>query len=191
MIVEDNRWQNLGWVEVPVKSLLVVDDDPAAIALIRRVFEADQTSVRVAKDGGQAQSAFVMHRPDFVIVEALIPGESGFEICERLKHTDDAIPVLMYTAIDMDDARDLAARVGADGYLCKPAAADELRRVVKELAEQVWRRHHLQEPRSGDQERIRFSCSCGKKFKVSATHRGKSMTCPHCGEPLTVPKHST
>jgi DNA-binding response OmpR family regulator len=118
-----------------------------------------------------------------------LPGESGFEICERLKHTDETVPVLIVSAITLDDARDLANRCGADGYLTKPVDPDHFLQTVREIAERVWQRHHLEE-RSAEPERVRFTCLCGKKFKVSAAHRGKSLTCPNCGEPLVVPKRS-
>lgn len=181
------RWSNLGGIEIPVNLLLLVEDDSETAALVKTALERHHVSVRVAKDGGQAQASFVMHKPDFVILDLILPGESGFEICERFKHADESIPVLIYTAIDMDDSRDLAQRVGADAYLVKPASAEQLVDTVREVAEMVWRRKHLEEPEA-EPERVRFTCVCGKKFKVSSAHRGKSLTCPQCGEPLVVPK---
>uniref|UniRef100_A0A7C2K1Z4 Response regulator n=1 Tax=Schlesneria paludicola TaxID=360056 RepID=A0A7C2K1Z4_9PLAN len=184
-----NRWSSLGTVEIPVKLVLLVEDDPEPAAHIKQALERHNVSVRVAKDGGQAQASFIMHKPDFVILDLILPGESGFEICERLKHADDTVPVLVLSAIDMEDSRELASRVGADGYLCKPVAPDQLLATIKDIAETVWQRTHLGKLEA-EPERVRFNCVCGKKFKVSAAHRGKSMTCPQCGEPLTVPKRT-
>lgn len=190
-MVAPERWANLGLVEVPINLVLIVEDDPETAQFVKVALEAKHINVRIAKDGGQAQASFQMHKPDFIILDAILPGESGFEICERFKNLDDSVPVLFLTAIDMDDARDLATRVGADGYLTKPVSAEALVQKVQEVAEAVWRRRHLaDEEREHDHERIRFSCICGKRFKVSATHRGKSLTCPQCGEPLVVPKRS-
>lgn len=190
-MVAPERWANLGLVEVPINLVLIVEDDPETAQFVKVALEAKHINVRIAKDGGQAQASFQMHKPDFIILDAILPGESGFEICERFKNLDDSVPVLFLTAIDMDDARDLATRVGADGYLTKPVSAEALVQKVQEVAEAVWRRRHLvDEEREHDHERIRFSCVCGKRFKVSATHRGKSLTCPQCGEPLVVPKRS-
>lgn len=185
-----DRWSTLGEVQVPLRLILVVDDDPADIAEMKRIFEAQQATVRVAKDGGQAQSSFVMHKPDLVILDLILPGESGFEIAERLKHTDETVPLMALTAITLDDSRDLARRVGFDGYVNKPIDPETLLFTAREVVQQVWRRVHLQEETSthADSDRIRFNCLCGKKFKVSAAHRGKNMTCPQCGEPLTVPR---
>ncbi|MDX1966639.1 MAG: response regulator [Planctomycetaceae bacterium] len=189
-MVDVQRWSSLGVVEVPINLVLVIDDEAEAATFVKQSLEEEHISVRVARDGGQAHASFTMHKPDFVILDLMLPGESGFEICERIKKLDEGVPILVLSAIDMEDSRELAARVGADGYLLKPVTARELVKTVRDLAEQVWQRTHLEE-RKIDHERIRFNCGCGKKFKVSASHKGKSMTCPQCGEPLIVPKHST
>ncbi len=184
--MESERWTSLSSVEIPINLVLVVEDDVDSAELLKTILERQGFKVRVAKDGGQAQATFVMQRPDFVLLDLILPGESGYEICERLKHTDDSIPVLIVSAIDMQDSRDLAERVGADGYVTKPYEPDRLIAKMREVAKRVWERTHLeQEP---DPTRVRFNCTCGKRFRVSASHRGKSMTCPQCGEPVTVPR---
>jgi two-component system, OmpR family, response regulator len=175
-----------GTVGATVNMILLVEDEPDSAQALKTLLEQRRYSVRVAKDGGQAQAMFVMHKPDFVILDLILPGESGFEICERLKQTDDAVPVVVLSAIDMNDARELAQRVGADAYLTKPFEPEQLLATIPEVSEEVWLR--IQKSRGYDTTRVRFSCSCGKRFKVSAAHRGKSLTCPKCGEPLTVPK---
>ncbi len=189
-MVDVQRWSSMGVVEIPINLVLVIDDEADAATFVKQSLEDQHISVRVARDGGQAHASFTMHKPDFVILDLMLPGESGFEICERLKKLDEGVPILVLSAIDMEDSRELAARVGADGYLLKPVSAEHLVKTVRDLAERVWQRTHLEE-RKTDHERIRFNCGCGKKLKVSALHKGKSMTCPHCGEPLIVPKHST
>lgn len=167
--------------------ILVVDNDPEQAAHVRELLQEHGYQVQVAKDGGQAHSSFQMYKPDFVIVELILPGESGFEICERMKQWNDSVPVLILTEITMDDARALAKRVGADGYLTKPLNPSVLLSQITEIAQLVWNRTHLKQPSAAD--RVRFNCTCGKKFKVSPRHRGRTMTCPDCGEPITVPYH--
>lgn len=182
-----DTWGVVDKISVPVNLALVVEDDPAEADKIKRALEKHHVSVRLAKDGGQAQATFSMHKPDFVILDLILPGESGFEICERFKAADVAVPILVVTEMDRTDSRELAKRVGADGYLTKPFNADKLIDQVREIAERVWKLHHG-EPES-DATRIRFVCACGKKFKVSASRRGKRLNCPQCGEPLTIPQH--
>lgn len=166
--------------------ILLVEDETESAAFLKTLLEKHGFAVTVAKDGGQAHASFSMRKPDFVILDLILPGESGFEICERIKQTEESVPVLVLTAIDMPDARDLAVRVGADGYMTKPYDPDELLESIREIAETVWQRTHTAQPK--ETGRIRFSCRCGKKFKVSPSHRGKSLTCPRCGEPVTVPR---
>jgi DNA-binding response OmpR family regulator len=184
--MDSERWASLAAVEVPINVVLVVEDDADSADLLKAILERQGYKVRVAKDGGQAQATFVMQKPDFVILDVILPGESGFEICERLKHTDDAIPVLIVTAIDLPESRELAQKVGADGYMTKPYNPDDLLAKMREIANTVWERTHLSH--EADPMRVRFVCSCGKKFKVSSTHRGKNLTCPQCGEPVAVPR---
>ena len=167
--------------------ILLVEDDEDTATFIKELLEKFRYRVTVAKDGGQAHSTFVMHKPDFVILDLILPGESGFEICERMKQSDESVPVLILSAIEMDDSRNLAERVGADGYLAKPFDPNELLACIETIAERVWTRAHSLEPKS--EGRVRFQCRCGKKFKVSESHRGKSLTCPECGEPVVVPMH--
>jgi len=180
------RWTTLSSVEIPINLVLIVEDDADAAEVLKSILERQGVKVRVAKEGGQAQATFVMQKPDFVILDLILPGESGYEICERLKNTDDTVPVLIVTAIDRPDSRELAERVGADGYDTKPYDPEHLLQKMQKVAKRVWSRTHLQQ--EPDPTRVRFNCSCGKKFKVSASHKGKSMTCPQCGEPLIVPR---
>lgn len=168
--------------------ILIVEDEPETASFVKELLESHGYDVAIAKDGGQAHSTFVMRKPDFVILDLILTGESGFEICERMKQTDENVPVMVLSAIDMDDARALATRVGADGYLAKPFDPNELIQNVRSISEKVWEKSHLDQPKEG--KRIRFACRCGKRFKVSPTHRGKTLTCPECGEPLVVPRHA-
>jgi DNA-binding response OmpR family regulator len=186
LAMDNERWASLASVEVPINMVLVVEDDADSAELLKTILERQGFKVRLAKDGGQAQATFVMQKPDFVILDLILPGESGFEICERLKHTDDTIPVLICTAIDLPESRELAQKVGADGYVTKPYQPNDLIAKMREIANLVWEKSHLDH--DPDSMRVRFVCSCGKKFKVSSTHRGKNLTCPQCGEPVAVPR---
>lgn len=187
--MSSGRFGNIEQRVALAHQILVVEDEPDTSTFLKELLENHGYKVTLAKDGGQAHSAFTRHKPDFVIVDLILPGESGFEICERMKTADEHVPVLILSAIDMDDSRSLANRVGADGYLTKPFDPNELLESIVAISEQLWERRHAGPP-SSRSERIRFACRCGKRFKVSHVHRGKTLTCPECGEPLTVPTHN-
>jgi DNA-binding response OmpR family regulator len=172
-----------------VHRILVVDDEADTAAFIKTLLERHGYEVTIAKDGGQAHSMFVMKKPDFVILDLILPGETGFEVCERLKTLEKFIPVLILTAIELEDARSLATRVRADAYMTKPFDPDELLAQIKQTAEEVWMKSRGETANAGGTEPIRFACRCGKRFKVSHQHRGKTLTCPNCGEPVLVPRH--
>src|SRR6185369_1015586 len=123
--------------DVVVKRILLVEDEADTAEFLKTLLEREHYSVLVAKDGGQAQSILVMRKPDFVILDLILPGESGFEICERFKKTDPAILVLILSGIEMDDAFQLAKRVGADAYLTKPFEPDTLLKGITETAQAV------------------------------------------------------
>ena len=180
-----DRWSQLANVDVTVNLIWLVEDDVDSANMTKMILERHGMTVKVAKDGGQAQSFFVMQKPDFVILDLILPGESGFEICDRLKHSDDTIPIMIFSAIDSDESRALAKRVGADEYLTKPVEPEQLVAAIRRVAKTVWEKSRQEGPKESD--RIRFTCICGKKFRVSSAHKGRTMTCPQCGEPMTVP----
>ena len=170
--------------------ILVVEDDADERDFLKTFLEGRGYHVDLARDGGQAHSAFVMHQPDFVLMDVMLPRESGYEVCERMKVLEPNVPVMMLTAVDFEDARSLATRVGADGYLTKPYDPDELIETMTEIAETVWRQTHGVEEPSDAGGSVRFNCSeCGKRMKVKATHRGRTLNCPQCGQPVVVPRH--
>lgn len=177
-------------VEVMVNRILVVEDDRDEAEFLKTFLGSKNYSVEIAKDSGQAHVAFTMHLPDFVILDAILPNEvSGFEVCERMKKDNEFVPIMMLTAIDMDDARSLASRVGADAYMTKPYDPDTLLEQICLVAEEVWKRRHLGSSADSD-GKVRFHCGeCGKKLKVRMSHRGRTLNCPRCGQPVTVPMH--
>ncbi|QDT25384.1 response regulator transcription factor [Gimesia panareensis] len=172
-----------------VNHILVVEDEQDTAFFLKTLLEEHGFHVSLAKDGGQAHSSFTMHKPDFVILDLIMPQESGFEICEHMKQRESEVPILILTAIDLPESRQLASRVGADGYLLKPFDPDELLALIREIADDVWEQEHLTDQRAQAEERVQFFCHCGKKLRVRSKHRGRTMTCPACNEPLIVPLH--
>ncbi len=183
-IGSDQDWLRSGSI---AHQILLIEDDLDQAAACKELLESHGYRVQIAKDGGQAQAMFVMWKPDVVLLDVILPGESGFEVCERLKKTDDKVPVIFLTAIELEDARALSQRVGGAAFLTKPADPELLLQTIHDVAERNWERAHEEHHR--EEGRVRFSCRCGKKFKVSAAHRGKAMSCPECGEPVLVPRH--
>jgi two-component system response regulator MprA len=106
--------------------ILVVDDEPAVQQALSRAFALELYEVAVASDGGEALEALAGERFDAVVLDVMMPGVSGIEVCRRLRASGDRSPVLMLTARDAIDDRVAGLDAGADDYLVKPFALREL-----------------------------------------------------------------
>ncbi len=175
-----------GWTDI--HRILVVDDDPEHAQHVKSVLEKAGCEVTIAKDGGQAHGSARMHPPDFVILKLILPGESGFEICERMKQVDRNLPIMALTEMDLEAARNLATRIGVDGYLTKPYDDETLAQLVQNVAKAVWERIHV--TAATERGRIRFRCRCGRKMSERLENRGKSVNCPECNERVMVPNNN-
>ncbi|HYZ27560.1 MAG TPA: response regulator transcription factor [Thermoleophilaceae bacterium] len=106
--------------------VLVVDDEPAVRESIERVLRYDGFEVDVAADGREAIRRLALVRPDIVLLDVLMPRIDGLETCRRMRDTGDRTPVLMLTARDAVNDRVAGLEAGADDYLAKPFALEEL-----------------------------------------------------------------
>jgi two-component system response regulator MprA len=106
--------------------ILVADDEGAVRDALRRVLEAEGYDVTLAGDGDSTLAAVASDRPDALVLDVMMPAPDGLEVCRTLRESGDVTPILMLTA-----RRDVSDRVagldaGADDYLAKPFALDEL-----------------------------------------------------------------
>ena len=114
--------------------VLVVDDDSAIRRVVRTVLEADNFEVVEAADGPAALlllDAINGRGPEAVVLDIMMPGIDGIEVCRRIDHS--RVKVVMLSARDDADTRDQAAKAGADAYLTKPFSAIELLDAVEKL----------------------------------------------------------
>jgi two-component system, OmpR family, response regulator MprA len=107
--------------------ILVVDDERAVRDSLRRALELEGYGVELAEDGEQALRRLESEPlPDAVILDVLMPGADGLEVCRRLRGAGKGLPVLMLTARAEVDSRVAGLDAGADDYLSKPFALAEL-----------------------------------------------------------------
>jgi two-component system, OmpR family, response regulator MprA len=107
--------------------ILVVDDERAVRESLRRALELEGYQVELAEDGERAlERVASASAPDAVILDVLMPGIDGLEVCRRLRADDNVVPVLMLTARAEVDSRVAGLDAGADDYLPKPFALAEL-----------------------------------------------------------------
>ncbi len=106
--------------------ILVVDDDRAVRESLRRSLTFNGYSVSLAEDGVEALTTITEERPDAVILDVMMPRLDGLEVCRQLRSTGDDLPILVLTARDSVSERVAGLDAGADDYLPKPFALEEL-----------------------------------------------------------------
>jgi DNA-binding response OmpR family regulator len=116
----------LGSVDDVEHQVLVVDDDPTVSDVVRRYLEQAGCRVRLAGDGAAALAAVAAEQPDIVVLDLMMPGIDGLEVCRRLRHDLPDLPVVMLTALGEETDRVLGLEVGADDYVTKPFSPREL-----------------------------------------------------------------
>jgi two-component system, OmpR family, response regulator MprA len=113
--------------------ILVVDDDPRITDLLRRIFVFEGYLVTTAAAGNEALSRVLEHPPDLIVLDLMLPGVDGLEVARRLRAAGDMVPILMLTGRDGVPNRVAGFEAGADHYLVKPFAPEELLVMVKAL----------------------------------------------------------
>ncbi|MBV9964173.1 MAG: response regulator [Alphaproteobacteria bacterium] len=138
--------------------ILIADDDETERFLQRQVLEPEGFQIIEAKDGESALEAFNGHRPDLVILDVMMPGMSGFEVCRAIRTLPGgrSTPVLMATALDDVDSIDRAYRVGATDFIDKPINWPVLPHRVRYLlrAHETLRNLILSQQRLAEAQRI-------------------------------------
>lgn len=117
------------------KRVLIVDDDPQIVRLVRSYLEREGFQVEAADDGNQALDYIRGHRPDLVVLDLMLPGRDGLSITQQMRATPALanIPILMLTARVEDIDRILGLEMGADDYVTKPFNPREVVARVKAI----------------------------------------------------------
>ena len=116
-------------------TVLVVDDAPEITEILRDYLEADGFAVLTAADGGSALTDLAAHHIDCVVLDVMMPGTSGFEVCRRIRQTSE-VPVLFLTARDGDTDKLRGLGLG-DDYIVKTASPAEIVARVKTVLRRV------------------------------------------------------
>ena len=119
------------------KKILVIEDDPATLRLVDYSLRQEGYEIITASNGLEGIRKALAKSPDLVILDVMLPGMDGFEICYRLRSepVTAKLPILMFSAKAQEIDKDTGIKVGADDYLTKPSApADIILHVEKLLA---------------------------------------------------------
>uniref|UniRef100_UPI000E6C5C3C response regulator n=1 Tax=Thermomonospora amylolytica TaxID=1411117 RepID=UPI000E6C5C3C len=116
--------------------ILVVDDDPTVADVVMRYLVRDGHRVRCVADGREALAAARAEPPDLVVLDLMLPGMNGLEVCRRLRE-ESAVPIVMLTALGEETDRLVGLESGADDYVTKPFSPRELALRVRSVLRRV------------------------------------------------------
>jgi DNA-binding response OmpR family regulator len=130
------------------RTVLIVEDEPGIADVVRQYLEKDGYRVEVSGDGSRAVDEFARLRPDLVLLDLMLPGLDGYEVCRRIRG-QGSTPVIMLTARDEETDKLVGLELGADDYITKPFSPREV--VARVRA--VLRRSHAGTP-PGERVRV-------------------------------------
>lgn len=131
-----------------MSTVLIVDDDLTARETLVAMLEGEQYDLQVAKDGTQALQVLERIRPDLILLDVMMPGMDGYEVCRRIRSTPELaeVPIILLTALDDRASLLRGIEAGADDFLSKPADRRELTARVRTIT-RLNRYHTLVEQR--------------------------------------------
>jgi DNA-binding response OmpR family regulator len=118
------------------RTVLVVEDEPTVRETLAESLVEDGLRVTTAADGPQALERFRADKPDLVLLDLMLPGMSGIEVC-RVLRAESSVPILMLTARDSELDKVLGLELGADDYVTKPFSLHELQARIRALLRRV------------------------------------------------------
>ena len=108
------------------KKILVVDDEPNIVDILRFNLQREGYEVLAAYDGQEGLDKARSEGPDLILLDVMLPEKDGFQVCEELRKTDKLTPIIMLTAREEERDRVLGLELGADDYVVKPFSVREL-----------------------------------------------------------------
>ena len=131
------------------KKVLIIDDDTDLLHLVGLIFKKAGAQIYTARDGLEGVTELFIHRPDLIILDVMMPGMNGFEVCERIRQVLD-IPIIMLTALNHEQEMLRGLEAGADDFLSKPFNPE----ILLARAKAVLRRS---EPRKSQPDTFNFN----------------------------------
>ena len=117
------------------KHVLIADDEPNIVISLEFLMKREGHRVSIARDGDAALAAIRAERPDLVLLDVMMPGRSGFDVCQAVRADESlaAVKILMLSAKGRDTDLAKGTALGADAYMTKPFSTRELADKVREL----------------------------------------------------------
>jgi two-component system, OmpR family, alkaline phosphatase synthesis response regulator PhoP len=120
-----------------MKKILIIEDNPGIQMSLMDEFEANGYSVHTAGNGNDGLKLVKDHNPDLIILDIMLPGIDGYEVCKKLRMEGNTTPVIMLTVKDKEIDKVLGLEFGADDYVTKPFSVRELSARVKSILRRI------------------------------------------------------
>ncbi len=108
------------------KRILIVEDEPSLVFTLRDTLENEGYEVAIVEDGNEAVAKVPEFQPDLMLLDIMLPGMSGFDVCKRVREMKLNFPIIMLTARDQEIDKVTGLNIGADDYMTKPFGVKEL-----------------------------------------------------------------
>jgi DNA-binding response OmpR family regulator len=151
------------------KKILLIDDDADFLRLTSLIFKATGAQVITSPNGLEGMGKLFTHRPDLIILDAMLPGVDGFQICKRIRQFSNT-PLIMMSALDQDQLMLQGLEAGADDFLSKPINPEILLARAKAVMRRGEQNNANQEGRNYDDGRLEIDV---EKHRVQI--RGKDI----------------
>jgi len=119
------------------KKILVVDDEPSIVSLLKYNLSREGFNVLVGTNGNEAMELIEKESPSLVILDIMLPGINGLEVCRVCREKGNQVPILMLTAKDDEIDKVVGLELGADGYMTKPFSPREVISRIKAILRRV------------------------------------------------------
>jgi len=119
------------------KKILVVDDEPSIVSLLKYNLSREGFNVLVGTNGNEAMELIEKESPSLVILDIILPGINGLEVCRVCREKGNQVPILMLTAKDDEIDKVVGLELGADGYMTKPFSPREVISRIKAILRRV------------------------------------------------------
>ena len=120
-----------------MKKILIIEDNPGIQMSLMDEFEAEGYKVYTAGNGNDGLKLVKDHNPDLIILDIMLPGLNGYEVCKKLRMEGNTTPVIMLTVKDKEIDKVLGLELGADDYVTKPFSVRELTARVKTIFRRI------------------------------------------------------
>ncbi|OGR25271.1 MAG: DNA-binding response regulator [Desulfobacterales bacterium RIFOXYA12_FULL_46_15] len=159
----------------PVK-ILVAEDDPHIRMGLADALESEGYQVLAAEDGHKAESVWKQEMPDLILLDIMMPGKSGYDLCRDIRAKDEAIPIIMLTAKGEEIDKVVGLKLGADDYITKPFGVHEL---LARIAAVLRRTRVSQKHKTANSEALFFFGPFGinpRTYKLTGNGRTLDLT---------------